>query len=231
MATVEQSIVDPKVQHLIDPEHESIALANPISADLSVMRTTLWSGLLKTVGYNQNRQQPRIRLFETGLRFERVMGEIRQQPMLAGVVVGDQHPENWVNGRRTADFFDVKGELESLFRMLGIEVDFISSQHPALHPGQTAELVRDGEHIGWLGTLHPQVQKNLELNGTILLFELFLNSIVAGYVPNFKDISKFPEVRRDLAIVVGSEVAFARVEHIARREAGEHLTALRVFDV
>jgi len=228
---VTYSFVDPKVQHLIDPEHESIALANPISADLSVMRTTLWSGLLKTVGYNQNRQQPRIRLFETGLRFERVMGEIRQQPMLAGVVVGDQHPENWVNGRRTADFFDVKGELESLFRMLGIEVDFISSQHPALHPGQTAELVRDGEHIGWLGTLHPQVQKNLELNGTILLFELFLNSIVAGYVPNFKDISKFPEVRRDLAIVVGSEVAFARVEHIARREAGEHLTALRVFDV
>ncbi|MGC8121004.1 phenylalanine--tRNA ligase subunit beta [Marinobacter sp. VGCF2001] len=228
---VTYSFVDPKVQQLLDPDRQGIALANPISADLSVMRTTLWSGLLKTVGHNQNRQQPRIRLFETGLRFEQGAEGIRQQPMLAGVVVGNQNPENWVNGRRTTDFFDVKGELESLFRLLGIEISFIASQHPALHPGQTAELVRDGEHIGWLGTLHPQVQKNLELNGTILMFELFLESIVTGYVPNFKDISKFPEVRRDLAIIIGSDVAFAKVEHVARKHAGEHLTALRVFDV
>ncbi|MBE0485461.1 phenylalanine--tRNA ligase subunit beta [Marinobacter sp.] len=228
---VTYSFVDPKVQQLIDPEREGIALANPISADLSVMRTTLWSGLLKTVAHNQNRQQPRIRLFETGLRFEQTDAGIDQQPMLAGVVVGNQVQENWVNGRRTADFFDVKGELESLFSLLGIEVQFLASQHPAMHPGQTAQLLRDGEHIGWLGTLHPQVQKSLELNGTILMFELFLNSIVTGYVPNFKDVSKFPEVRRDLAIVIGSDVAFAQVKHVARKHAGEHLTALRVFDV
>ncbi|GHD44467.1 phenylalanyl-tRNA synthetase beta subunit [Marinobacter persicus] len=225
------SFVDPKVQQLVDPDHEGIALANPISSDLSVMRTTLWSGLLKTVAHNQNRQQPRIRLFETGLRFEQTEEGIDQQPMLAGVVVGNQAPENWINGRRATDFFDVKGELESLFDLLGIEVEFLPSQHPALHPGQTAELIRDGEHVGWLGTLHPQVQKNLELNGTILMFELFLNSIVTGYVPNFKAISKFPEVRRDLAIIIGSDVPFAKVEHVARMHAGEHLTALRVFDV
>ena len=228
---VTYSFVDPKVQQLVDPEREGIALANPISSDLSVMRTTLWSGLLKTVGYNQNRQQPRIRLFETGLRFVQDADGISQQPMLAGGVVGNQNPENWVNGRRTTDFFDVKGELESLFRLLGIEVDFIASQHPALHPGQTAELLRDGEHVGWLGALHPQVQKNLELNGTILMFELFLNSIVSGYVPNFKEISKFPEVRRDLAIIIGSDVAFADVERVAKKHAGERLTALRAFDV
>src|SRR5690606_5783365 len=208
---VTYSFVDPKVQQLVDPEREGIALANPISADLSVMRTTLWSGLLKTVAYNQNRQQPRIRLFETGLRFVQGADGVSQQPMLAGVVVGNQNPENWVNGRRTTDFFDVKGELESLFRLLGIEINFIASQHPALHPGQTAALLRDGEHVGWLGALHQQVQKILELNGTILMFELFLNSIVAGYGPNFKDISKFPDVRRDLAIIIGSDVAFAQV--------------------
>lgn len=225
------SFVDPKVQQLLDPEREGIALANPISAELSVMRTTLWSGLLKTVIYNQNRQQPRIRLFETGLRFEKTDNGIDQQPMLAGIVVGNQTQENWLNGRRAADFFDVKGELESLFCLLGIEIQFMASQHPALHPGQTAQLLRDGEHVGWLGTLHPQVQKNLELNGTILMFELFLNSIVTGYVPNFKDVSKFPEVRRDLAIIIGGDVAFAQVEHVARKHAGEHLAALRVFDV
>jgi len=225
------SFVDPKVQQLIDPGREGIALANPISADLSVMRTTLWSGLIKTVQHNQNRQQPRIRLFETGLRFVKDGDQIDQQPMLAGVVVGNQTPENWTNGRRASDFFDVKGELESLFQVLGIEIQFRASQHPALHPGQTAELLRDGESVGWLGTLHPQVQKNLELNGTILMFELFLNSIVTGYVPNFKDVSKFPEVRRDLAIIIGSEVSFAQVEEIARKQAGEHLTDMRVFDV
>jgi len=225
------SFVDPKVQQLIDPDREGIALANPISADLSVMRTTLWSGLIKTVQHNQNRQQPRIRLFETGLRFVKDGDQIDQQPMLAGVVVGNQTPENWTNGRRASDFFDVKGELESLFQVLGIEIQFRASQHPALHPGQTAELLRDGESVGWLGTLHPQVQKNLELNGTILMFELFLNSIVTGYVPNFKDVSKFPEVRRDLAIIIGSEVSFAQVEEIARKQAGEHLTDMRVFDV
>lgn len=225
------SFVDPKVQQMIDPAREGIALANPISADLSVMRTSLWSGLLKTAAYNQNRQQPRIRLFETGLRFEHVGERIDQQQMLAGVVVGAQYPENWANGRRIADFFDVKGDLESLFRLLGIEIQFVGSQHPALHPGQTAELLRDGEHVGWLGTLHPQVQKNLELNGTILVFELFLDSIVTGYVPNFKEISKFPEVRRDLAMIIGSDVSFADVECVAKKHAGEQLTALRAFDV
>jgi len=225
------SFVDPKVQSLVNPDDEGIALANPISSDLSVMRTSLWSGLLKTVGYNQNRQQPRIRLFETGLKFRKDGDAIDQQPMLAGVVVGNQLPENWANGRRTADFFDVKGELESLFRMLGVGIQFSPGQHPALHPGQTAELMRDGEHVGWMGVLHPQVQKKLELNGTILMFELLLNSVESGYVPNFKDISKFPEVRRDLAIIIGSETGFADVERVAKKYAGENLTALRAFDV
>ncbi|SDX19057.1 phenylalanine--tRNA ligase subunit beta [Marinobacter mobilis] len=225
------SFVDPKVQALVSPDEEGIELANPISADLSVMRTTLWSGLLKTVAYNQNRQQPRVRLFETGLRFVRRDGEIEQRPMLSGVVAGPQVPENWLNGRREADFFDVKGELEALFQMLGVNVEFRRGSHPALHPGQTAELVLDGQSVGWLGALHPQVQKKLELNGTILMFELFLNPVVTGYVPNFKVISKFPEVRRDLAIIIGNETAFADVERVVRNTAGENLTSVRAFDV
>ena len=225
------SFVDPKIQSLVDPERTGIELANPISADLSVMRTTLWSGLLKTLAHNQNRQQPRIRLFETGLRFVRDGDGISQTPMLSGVVTGAQVPENWANGRRSADFFDVKGELEALFDLLGVTVAFVADQHPALHPGQTARLSVDGQSVGWLGVLHPQVQKKLDLNGVILMFELFLNPILSGYVPNFKEFSKFPEVRRDLAIIIGSGVAFADVERTVRLAAGDHLTALRAFDV
>ncbi|GGY70528.1 phenylalanine--tRNA ligase subunit beta [Marinobacter zhanjiangensis] len=225
------SFVDPKVQEVLDPEREGIALANPISADLAVMRTTLWSGLVKTLEYNQRRQQPRIRLFETGLRFVRSGDRIDQEPMLAGVVTGGQLPENWANGRRDADFFDVKGELESLFSLLGVEVRFAAGQHPALHPGQTAQLFLGDQAVGWLGAMHPQVQKKLDVDGTILMFELFLNPIVSGYVPNFKEISKYPEVRRDLAIIIGNEIAFADVDRVVRNNAGERLTALRAFDV
>lgn len=225
------SFVDPKVQALLDPEEEGIALANPISTDLAVMRTTLWSGLVKTLEHNQKRQQSRVRIFETGLRFVR-RGEVtEQQPMLAGMVTGDQLPENWANGRREVDFYDVKGELESLFRLLGVEVSFVAGQHPALHPGQTAQLLLKGEPVGWLGSLHPTAQKKLDLNGTVLMFELFLNPVLSGYVPNFKEFSKFPEVRRDLAIIIGNEISFADVERVVRDNAGERLTALRAFDV
>ncbi|MBS3805679.1 MAG: phenylalanine--tRNA ligase subunit beta [Oleiphilaceae bacterium] len=225
------SFVDPKTQALVDPERAGIELANPISADLSVMRTSLWPGLLKTLAYNQNRQQRRVRLFETGLRFVQSGNDIDQQPMLAGVVTGPQLPENWANGRREADFFDLKGELESLFDLLGVSVEFAAAQHPALHPGQSAQLSLDGESIGWVGALHPNVQKKLGLDGVILLFELFLNPVLTGYVPNFKEFSKFPEVRRDLAIIIGSDIAFADVERTVRQHAGERLTALRAFDV
>lgn len=225
------SFVDPKVQGILDPEREGIALANPISADLAVMRTTLWSGLVKTLEYNQKRQQPRIRLFETGLRFVKNGNEIDQQPMLAGIVTGGQLPESWANGRRDADFFDVKGELEALFSLLGVEVRFAAGQHPALHPGQTAQLFVGDQPVGWLGAMHPLVQKKLDVNGTILMFELFLNPVVSGYVPNFKEFSKYPEVRRDLAIIIGNEIAFADVDRVVRNNAGDRLTALRAFDV
>lgn len=225
------SFVDPKVQEILDPEREGIALANPISADLAVMRTTLWSGLVKTLEYNQKRQQPRIRLFETGLRFVKDGDRIDQQPMLAGIVTGGQLPENWANGRRDADFFDVKGELESLFSLLGVEVRFAAGQHPALHPGQTAQLFLGDQPVGWFGAMHPQVQKKLDLNGMILMFELFLNPIVSGYVPNFKEFSKYPEVRRDLAIIIGNEIAFADVDRVVRNNAGNRLNTLRAFDV
>lgn len=225
------SFVDPELQKQLDPENEGIALANPISADLSVMRTTLWSGLLKALMYNQNRQQDRVRLFETGLRFVKKEEGIDQSPMLAGVVTGTRLPENWTGGSDSVDFFDVKADIESLFARLGTGFEFRKGNLPALHPGQTAEIVKNGEIVGYLGALHPEIHKSLNLNGSVYLFELCLDQIVKGNVPQCKEFSKFPEVRRDLAIIVNKEIQFNDVRSAIIEKAGDFLIDLRVFDV
>lgn len=225
------SFVDPELQQKLDPENEGIALANPISADLSVMRTSLWTGLLKALVYNQNRQQDRVRLFETGLRFIKKGDDIDQSPMLAGVVSGSRLPENWTGGSDSIDFFDVKADLESLFARLGSGFEFRKSSLPALHPGQTAEIVKNGEIIGYLGALHPEIHKSLNLNGSVYLFELCLNQIVKGNVPQCKEFSKFPEVRRDLAIIVNKDIQFNDVRSAIIEKAGDFLIDLKVFDV
>ncbi len=226
------SFVDPALQKKIDPDNDGIALANPISADLSVMRTSLWTGLLKALVHNQNRQQERIRLFESGLRFISKGDEIEQTPMLSGVVSGARYPENWTNnGKDSLDFYDVKADLESLFARLGGDFEFKSGNLPALHPGQTAEIVKNGKIIGHLGALHPEIHKSLNLNGSVYLFELCLNEIVTGKVPRCKEFSKFPEVRRDLAIIVKQAINYSDVKSAIIEKAGDYLIDLKVFDV
>lgn len=225
------SFVDPRIQSLLDPDHEGIELANPIASDMSIMRTTLWAGLLGAASYNQNRQQGRVRLFETGLRFLQGAQGLRQEPMIAGVVSGTRWPENWANPKIKLDFFDIKGELESLFQLLGIRVEFRPGRHAALHPGKCAELFMENQSVGWVGGLHPGLQKSLDVNGETYLFELSLDQIQTGYVPTFKELSRFPEVRRDLAILVDKDISYSRVEAVVREDAGQYLTGLRVFDV
>lgn len=225
------SFVDPKLQSRIDPDSESIELANPIASDMAVMRTTLWPGLLQTVVHNQKRQQQRMRLFETGLRFRRENGEIRQESVISGVVTGPRMPAKWINERDAVDFYDLKGDLESLAGMLGISLSFAAEAHSALHPGQSARVYKGSEPVGWLGALHPGLQKSVELNGEAYLFELCFETVLTGYVPHFKEFSKYPEVRRDLAILVGQETAWSDIEKVVRGAAGDTLTGLQVFDV
>lgn len=225
------SFVAPELQERITPDAGGIELANPISADMAIMRTSLWPGLLETLVYNQKRQQGRVRLFETGLRFERRDKATEQEGMLSAVVCGPVASENWANGSREADFYDAKGDLESLATMLGHSFSFARENHPALHPGQSARVYIGERPVGWIGTLHPGIQKSLDLNGTVCLYELSLEAVLNGHVPHFKAFSKFPEVRRDLAMLVDEETEWAAVEAVAREAAGELLTGLRVFDV
>ena len=233
---VTYSFVDPKIQSLLHPNQEAIVLPNPISSEMSVMRLSLWSGLLGAVVYNQNRQQQRIRLFETGLRFVPDNNSefgVNQQTLLAGVITGNQYEEHWDIKKRAVDFFDLKGDVESLLAISGLadQVQFKPSQHPALHPGQNAAIYINNEEFGYLGVIHPEIEKKLGLNGKTLVFELILDKINQKSVPVAQDISKYPANRRDIAIIVDSDVCAADVLSVCKSIGGEQLIAVNLFDM
>jgi phenylalanyl-tRNA synthetase beta chain len=229
------SFVDPKRQALIDPELVPARLANPISADMAVMRTSLWPGLLQAVAHNQNRQQQRVRLFEIGRRFLPRGGQVDEQPVLAGAASGEALAEQWGLSRRPVDFYDVKGDIEALLGLNSVEYAFQPATHPALHPGQTAEIVSKSAapagKVGYLGLLHPRIQAEIGLEGPVVLFELALAPLLAGRIPAYREISKFPAIRRDLAVVVDESTPAASVLERVRAEAGGLLANLELFDV
>ncbi|MDK1025622.1 MAG: phenylalanine--tRNA ligase subunit beta [Gammaproteobacteria bacterium] len=234
------SFVDAGAQSLLDPVNEPIALANPISADMSVMRSTLWPGLVKALIYNKNRQQDRIRLFETGLRFiqpanqaEIDLKQIKQEKVLAGVAMGRRLPESWSEAAEQVDFFDVKGDLESIFALTGDSDSFRFQpvDHPVLHPGQAAEISRNGEKLGYLGLLHPRVQAQLGLDEPVFLFELVVALLISGKLPDQQELSKFPEIRRDIAILVDQDIHADQILANIRENAGDYLQNLMLFDV
>src|SRR5690606_35122969 len=197
------SFVDPKMQALLVPQQAVVPLRNPISAEMSVMRTTLWAGLLPVLQHNVNRQQGRVRLFETGLSFAPASeGLPQQQRMLALAVTGARYPETWTAKAEAVDFYDVKGDVEAILELARVsDIEFVAGQHPALHPGQCAEIRKGGEVIGWVGALHPEIQAKLGIAAPVYLVELQWAAIESGELPRFAELSKFPEVRRDLAVV------------------------------
>lgn len=228
------SFVDPVLQRLLDPGIDPIALANPISADMAVMRTSLWPGLLQATLRNLNRQQSRVRLFESGLRFRNENGEVRQRETLAGVITGSLDPEQWGTSQREVDFFDIKGDVEALLALTGAQKGFTFSpatRHPALHPGQSARIEKNNQAVGWVGALHPAVERELGLGGRGFVFELDISSISEGTVPQFTPISRYPAIRRDLAVVVADTVSALEVDRVVRAVVGDLLTNLQLFDV
>ncbi len=230
---VTYSFVSPELQRLVDPERTPLALANPLSAELSVMRTSLWPGLLQALRQNLARQQVRVRLFEAGLRFRPEGAELHQEPMLAGAAVGPVLPEQWGAPARETDFFDIKADVEALLAMAGCAeaVRCVPATHPALHPGQSGQLLREGETVGWVGSIHPSLAAQLDLPLTVQLFELATAALGGGPRPAFAALSKFPSIRRDLAIVVNDTVPFDTVRATVQAAAGELLREVILFDV
>jgi phenylalanyl-tRNA synthetase beta chain len=227
------SFIDQKWFELFSPGVEPLLLANPISADMSAMRSSLWPGLVKSLQHNLNRQQDRVRLFESGLRFVGQLEGLKQEPMLAGVICGSRLPEGWAQGREAIDFFDVKADVEAVLGFAGAQdhFRFVPGSHPALHPGQTARIERDGREVGYVGALHPELSKTLGLDRAVFVFELVLAEVAVGRLPKFQELSRFPEVRRDLALLADRDVSATALLDVIRENAGEWLTDLRLFDV
>ncbi|MBD9427753.1 phenylalanine--tRNA ligase subunit beta [Pseudomonas sp. PDM15] len=227
------SFIDPKLFELFNPGVAPLQLANPISADMAAMRSSLWPGLVKALEHNLNRQQSRVRLFESGLRFIGQLEGLKQEAMLAGVISGSRLPEAWANGRESVDFYDLKADVEALLGYAGAAdaFSFVPGEHPALHPGQTARIEREGRLVGFLGAMHPELAKTLGLDQPVFLFELVLAEVATGRMPAFSELSRFPEVRRDLALLVDREQPAEAVLATIREAAGEWLTDLRLFDV
>ncbi len=230
------SFVEPKAMALLFPDCDPLVLPYPISADMSAMRVSLWPGLISAVVYNQNRQQGRVRLFESGLRFIKDQGAengIRQESLLAGVISGNLADEHWGIPSRSADFFDMKGDVEALLELTGERehFSFVRAEHSALHPGQSAQILRDGVPVGWMGVIHPNVEKKLGLKSKVILFEVEQSALLKAKIPLAGDISRFPANRRDLALVVDQEIAAADVVSLVKKIGGNQLVGINLFDI
>jgi len=225
------SFIEPKLSALFDPKIEPVMLRNPISSDLAAMRTSLIPGLVSVLINNLNRQQNRIRLFESGLRFVPNVSGLVQEACLAGLIYGEQLPESWANTKNSVDFYDLKGDLESLLHLLGVSYRFESATHSAMHPGQTAAIYINDKLAGYLGALHPGLQQNLDIPSKVYLFELTLESLLKARVPSFTSLSRFSEVRRDLALLVDRQLPVEALLSAVKSTAGDSLIDLKVFDV
>ncbi|MDQ1315518.1 MAG: phenylalanyl-tRNA synthetase beta chain [Pseudomonadota bacterium] len=218
------SFVDPSWETALDPESRPLPLANPLASQMSAMRTTLWGGLIETLRHNLNRQQERVRIFELG----RVYASLDEQPMrLGGLVYGNLQPEQWGTQPRRVDFFDLKGDLERLF---GHALEARRGAHSALHPGQSAELWVDGQAVGWIGALHPRLVQSLDLPAAPVLFELDTQTLAWRDMPRHASLSRFPQVRRDLAFVLDAQTPAGELLAVLRGAATEQVQSIDVFD-
>ncbi|EIV8493783.1 phenylalanine--tRNA ligase subunit beta [Vibrio vulnificus] len=230
------SFVEPEQQKLVVPGVDALILPNPISAEMSAMRLGLIQSLLNTVVHNQKRQQPRVRLFEYGLRFipcDTAENGMRQEPMLAGVIAGTRSEEHWNIDTNTVDFFDLKGDVEAILELSANDkaYSFVAAKHPALHPGQSAAIVVDGKEIGVIGTVHPELERKFGLNGRTIVFEIEWSAINRKVIPEAVALSKFPANRRDIAVVVDEAVASGDIVNACLEVGGEFLKAAKLFDV
>ena len=228
------SFADLKLEKQLNPNVNPLALANPISSDLAVMRSTLLSSLIPCVQYNLNRQQNRVRFFELGLRFDyqnaQSIDDLKQIPTLAMIAVGSKQAESWHGKPQAMDFFDLKGEVEEVLAAGRVQVEYVRSEREWLHPGQSAEILVAGKSIGYLGRLHPSLEDKLDLSETWVA-ELDQLAVLQTYVSNFTELSRFPSVRRDIALLISDKINVSEIQQLIEKTGSELLDSAWLFDV
>lgn len=232
--TINYAFVDAGLLGQWQLHEDVVALANPLSAELAVMRPSLLPGLVATLGRNAARQLGRVRLFELGRSFHPQAGEGTPAPLetqrVAAAVCGDADPQQWGLATRKVDFHDLKGDLESLAAASGAVLTFQPSQRPYGHPARSAEVLRDGVSLGWIGQIHPRLAKAMDIDVDVFAFELDLAPLAARQLPRAAELSRFPSVRRDLAFLVPEAAAWADLEATLRRAVGPLLRQVTLFD-
>ena len=233
LETINYAFVDAQLLDQWQLNDGRVALANPLSAELAVMRPMLLPGLVATLGRNVARQAGRVRLFELGRVFAQ-QGEAGQAPQetvrVAAAVCGNAAALQWGDKARKVDFHDLKGDLESLAAASGAQLEFRAAQHPFAHPARSADVWRDGRRIGWMGQLHPRLAAAMEVDVEVLAFELDLEPLAVRTLPRAGELSRFPAVRRDLALMVAESVEWEALSATIRQAAGELLREVVLFD-
>ncbi len=226
------SFIDHAMHELFSPGTRPVELENPISSDMSVMRASLWPGLIKTMQYNLNRQIRDMKLFETGRTFVQKGRKLVQHRYFSGLLTGDAELRSWIDIQREIDFFDLKGDVESLVAQTGRRKDFAFAPviHPVMHPGQAAVISDGKKAVGLLGRLHPAIEATLGLEQAVYLFEIRLDSLLEAGIPAFKEFSRFPAVQRDIALVIAAKMQSNEVIRCIKRHAGDLLVKLELFD-
>jgi phenylalanyl-tRNA synthetase beta chain len=228
------SFADLKLEKQLNSHVKPLALANPISSDLAVMRSTLLSSLIPCVQYNVNRQQSRVRFFELGLRFDyqeaNSIHDLKQIPTFALIATGSRTPESWHGKAQPMDFFDFKGDIEEILAAGRVKVEYVRSERSWLHPGQSAEILVNGQSIGYFGRLHPSLEDELDL-ATTWVAELDQAAVLQTYVSNFTELSRFPSVRRDIALLISDKINVSEIQGLIEKTGGELLDSTWLFDV
>ncbi|WAI18154.1 MAG: phenylalanine--tRNA ligase subunit beta [Buchnera aphidicola (Acyrthosiphon caraganae)] len=233
---INYGFIDPKIHNLIFPNKKTLLLSNPISQDMSCMRLSLWPGLLKNISYNKNRQQANIRIFESGLCFSIDKKEhlgVRQEIFLAAVISGNDIKENWYDKIRKMDFYDLKGDLESILESVYQldDIEFRREKISGLHPSQSASVYCKNHLIGSIGTIDPRLEKELNINSTTFLFEISLNNFSDIKPLKIQEISKFPTIRRDIAILISKDIAVYNIIKKCKEFFIDEKVEINLFDM
>ena len=227
------SFIDPALDEQISGQRSELVLSNPISSEMSVMRSSLWPGMLAAAATNASRQQDRVRLFEVGKSFHGSLEDHEEVVRIAGLCMGPVLPEQWGVKSQSVDFFDIKSDVMGLLQITGdvADIRFEPAQHPALQPGQTAAIFRGGDQLGVLGKLHPKHSRVLELKREVFLFELDAAKALASRAPKAETISRFPSIRRDIAVVVDDKVSADELVAAVASSSKGLISSVRIFDI